>query len=74
MSRASGRIAVKLHKNVTLIRTSEPLSSEEILARKSLSRFILGRLSDCVLLVRPDDLEQAIEELRRAGQTPRVVR
>ena len=74
MSRAAGRIPVKLHKNVTLIRTSEPISAEEILARKSLARFILGRLSDNVLLVRPDELDLAVEELRRAGQTPRVVR
>lgn len=74
MSRAAGRIPVKLHRSVTMIRTSEPLLSEEILARKSLARFILGRLSDSVLLVRPDDLEPAVEELRRAGQTPRVVR
>jgi hypothetical protein len=74
MSRAVGRIPVKLHKNVTLIRTSEPISSEEILARKTLARFILGRLSDCVLLVRPDELDLAVEELRRSGHTPRVVR
>lgn len=74
MSRPAGRIPVKLHKNVTLIRTSEPMASEEILARKALARFILGRLSDTVLLVRPDELEPAVEELRRAGQTPRVVR
>lgn len=74
MSRAAGRIPVKLHRSVTMIRTSEQLLSEEILARKSLARFILGRLSDSVLLVRPDDLEPAVEELRRAGQTPRVVR
>jgi hypothetical protein len=74
MSRAPGRIPVKLHKNVTLIRTADPVSSEEILARKTLSRYLLGRLTDCVLLVRPDELEPAIEELRRAGHTPRVVR
>ena len=74
MSRAAGRTPVKLHKNVTLIRTSDPVSTEEILARKGLARYILGRLTDNVLLVRPDDLEPAIEELRRSGQTPRVVR
>jgi hypothetical protein len=69
MSRASFRIPVKLHKNVTLIRTSEP-----VLARKTLARLILARLSDTFLLVKPDEAEAAIEELRRMGHTPRIAR
>jgi hypothetical protein len=65
---------VKLHKNVTLIRTSEPVLTEELLARKALARTVLARLSDTCLLVKPDDAESAIDELRRMGHTPRIVR
>jgi len=71
---STARIPVKLHKNVTLLRTSEPVLAEELLARKALSRWVLGRLSETVLLVQPDQSEAVFEELRRMGHTPRVVR
>ena len=74
MTSSNARIAVKLHKNVTLVRTTEPVLAEELLARKTLARWIVGRLSDTVLLVVPDEADAVIEELRRMGQTPRVVR
>jgi hypothetical protein len=74
MSRAPSKLLVKLHKNVTLIRTSEVVLTEELLARKSLARLVLARLSDTFLLVKPDEAEAAIEELRRMGHTPRIVR
>ena len=70
----SVRIPVKLHKQVSLIRTSEPLVTEELLARKSMARLVAGRLSDTVLLVRPEDEDVILDELRRMGHTPRVVR
>jgi hypothetical protein len=68
------RIPVKLHKQVALIRTSEPLVTEELLARKSLARLVAGRLSETVLLVRNEDEDAILDELRRMGHTPRVVR
>jgi hypothetical protein len=74
MTSSTVRIPVKLHKNVTLLRTSEPVLAEELLARKALSRWVMGRLSETVLLVQPDQSEAVIEELRRMGHTPRVVR
>ncbi|MFO0910967.1 MAG: hypothetical protein U0794_21955 [Isosphaeraceae bacterium] len=74
MSQSGARIPVKLHRQVSLIRTSEPLVTEELLARKTLARLIAGRLSDTVLLVRPEDEEALLDELRRMGHTPRVVR
>jgi hypothetical protein len=74
MSQPSARIPIKLHKHVALIRTSEPLVAEELLARKALARLLAGRLSDTVLLVRPEDEESLLDELRRMGHTPRVVR
>lgn len=74
MPQPPARIPVKLHKNVSLIRTSEPLVAEELLARKALARLVAGRLSETVLLVRPEDEDALLEELRRMGHTPRVVR
>jgi hypothetical protein len=74
MSQASSRMTVKLHRNVTLIRTSEPVLTEELLARKSLARLVLARLSETFLLVRPDETDAAIDELRKMGHSPRIVR
>lgn len=74
MAAPSLRIPVKLHKHVTLIRTAEPLLVEELLARKNLARLLAGRLSDTVLLVRPEEEDSVLDELRRMGHTPRVVR
>ena len=68
------RIPVKLHKAVSLIRTSDPILIEELLARKTLARLVAGRLSDTVLLVRPEEEDAILDELRRMGHTPRVVR
>ena len=65
---------MKLHKHVTLIRTAEPLLVEELLARKNLARLLAGRLSETVLLVRAEEEDAVLEELRRMGHTPRVVR
>jgi len=74
MTRPNARVPVKLHRNVTLIRASEPIVAEELLARKSLARLILARLSDTVLLVNPDEADAAVAELRKMGQTPRIAR
>jgi hypothetical protein len=68
------RIPVKLHKNVSLVRTTEPVLAEELLARKTLARWVVGRLSDTVLLIQADEPDAVIDELRRLGHTPRVVR
>jgi hypothetical protein len=68
------RIPVKLHKQVSLIRTADPLLTEELLARKTLARMVMGRLSDTVVLVEAEEEDALLEELRRMGHTPRVVR
>jgi hypothetical protein len=68
------RIPVKLHKQVSLIRTVDPILTEELLARKTLARMVVGRLSETVLLVHAEEEEALLEELRRMGHTPRVVR
>lgn len=70
----TARIPVKLHRQVSLIRTADPILAEELLARKSLARLIAGRLSEAVLLVRPEEEDAILDELRRMGHTPRIIR
>jgi hypothetical protein len=72
--RSASRVPVKLHKNVALVRTTDPVLAQELLSRKTLARWVLGRLSETVLLVQADQSDTVIEELRRMGHTPRVVR
>ncbi len=74
MANPVARIPVKLHKQVSLIRTADPMLAEELLARKSLAKLILGRISDTVLLVHAEEEDAIIDELKRMGQTPRVAR
>ena len=68
------RMPIKLHKQVALIRVADPILAEELLARKTLVRLVAGRLSDTVLLVRAEEEDAILDELRRMGHTPRVVR
>ncbi len=74
MPNPAARIPVKLHRQVSLIRTADPMLTEELLARKTLARLVVGRLSDTVLLVHAEEEDAILDELRRMGQTPRVVR
>jgi hypothetical protein len=74
MPSPAARIPVKLHRQVSLIRTADPVLTEELLARKSLAKLVVGRLSDTVLLVHAEEEDAILDELRRMGQTPRVVR
>jgi hypothetical protein len=66
------RIPVKLHRRVCLVQTEDAVLAEELLARKKLSRDIVGRLTDRVLLVRPGRVEAVVEELQKMGHTPQV--
>ncbi len=67
------RLPVKLHRRVCLVQTEDALLAEELLARKKLGQDIVGRLTDCVLLVRPGRVEAVIQELQKMGHTPQVV-
>ena len=68
------RIPVKLHRNVSLIKTSHAHVTEELLARRKLNGMLAGRLTEHVLLVRPGEEAAVIEELRKIGQSPQVIR
>jgi hypothetical protein len=67
------RIPVKLHRRVCLVQTEDAVLAEELLARKKLAQDVVGRLTDCVLLVRPGRVDGVIAELQRMGHTPQVL-
>lgn len=69
----NARIPVKVHRSVSLVRTSDAMVAHELLARPKLSRLIVGQLRDDVLLVRPGMVDEVVGELRRMGHTPRIV-
>lgn len=68
------RIPVKIHKRVSLLRVADAVLAEELLARKGIARLVVGRLSPTVLLVKQEEEEGLLDELRRIGQTPRIIR
>ncbi len=67
------RIPVKLHRQVALIQTEDPVLARELLASKKLAQDIVGQLADCVLLVRQGRVDAVVQELRHMGHTPQVV-
>lgn len=67
------RLAVKLHRRVSLIRTEDAILAAELLSHGALARELLGRLAEDILLVRPDRVEAVIEELQRMGHKPKVI-
>jgi hypothetical protein len=67
-----GRISVKLHRRVCLVQTEDAVLAEELLARKKLAQDVVGRLTDCILLVRPGRAEAVVAELQKMGHTPSV--
>lgn len=72
--RGQARIPVKLHRNVSLVKVNDTHIAEELLARRKLAGLLAGRLTDHVLLVRPGQEAGVIEELRKIGQSPQVIR
>ena len=74
MTNAPGaRLAAKLHRRVCLVLTEDAVLAEELLARKKLAGEVAGRLTDRVLLIRPNRLESVLDELKKMGHTPQVV-
>jgi hypothetical protein len=71
---AQTRIPVKLHRHVSLVKVNDAHLAEELLARRKLAGLLAGRLTDQVLLVRPGQEAAVVEELRRIGQSPQVIR
>ena len=70
---SGARLPVKLHRRVCLVQTEDAVLAEELLARKKLAQDLVGRLTDCVVLVRPGRADAVIQELQKMGHTPQVV-
>ena len=70
---ANAKIPVKVHRNVSLIRTNEPILADELLARPKLGRLVVGRLVGDVLLIRAGKMQEVLSELKKMGHTPQVV-
>jgi hypothetical protein len=68
-----GRIAVKLHRRVCLVRTEDPVLAQELLADRKLAQEVVGRLTDNVLLLRPGRVAAVVQELQKLGHTPQVL-
>ncbi|HYH68654.1 MAG TPA: hypothetical protein VD866_28435 [Urbifossiella sp.] len=69
----TARLSAKLHRRVCLVLTEDAVLAEELLARKKLAAEVAGRLSDRVLLIRPNRLDAVLDELKKMGHTPQVV-
>lgn len=73
MTNPIARLPAKLHRKVCLVLTEDAVLAEELLARKKLAAEVAGRLSEKVLLIRPNRLDLVLDELRKMGHTPQVV-
>ncbi len=73
MTNPTARLAAKLHRRVCLVLTEDAVLAEELLARKKLASEVAGRLSERVLLIRPNRLDSVLDELKKMGHTPQVV-
>ena len=60
-----------LFTNTALVECVEPSALEEILGA-GLARYVVRRLSDTVVVVDHERLEEILKLLRRQGQTPKV--
>lgn len=69
----AARLSAKLHRRVCLVLTEDAVLAEELLARKKLAAEVAGRLSERVLLIRPNRLDAVLDELKKMGHTPQVV-
>ena len=69
----NAKIPVKVHRNVSLVKTADAMISQELIARPKLSRMIVGQLREDVLLVRPGMVDEVVAELKKMGHTPRIV-
>lgn len=67
---ASGAV---LHTNLTLIEVAEPELLDELKADRRLGAMIVAQLSDRVAMVKPEDRARFLQQLFRAGHTPKVI-
>lgn len=63
---------VVLHEGMTLVETDDPLLLVELLAEPRLRAAVELQLSPCAALVRPGAGASFLQELMKAGHTPKV--
>jgi hypothetical protein len=61
-----------LHTNLTIIEVAEPELLDELQADRRLGPMLVAQLSDHVAVVRPEDRDRFLQQLLRAGHTPKV--
>ena len=61
-----------LHTNLTIIEVTEPELLDELQADRRLGSMLVAQLSDRVAVVRPEDRDRFLQQLLRAGHTPKV--
>lgn len=62
-----------LHANLTVIEVADPLLLEELRVDRRLGPLIVAQLSDRVAIIKPEDREQVVKQLLKAGHTPKVI-
>jgi len=72
-SRTTDASGAVLHTNLTLIEVAEPEFLDELRADRRLGAMIVAQLSDRVAVVRAEDRARFLQQLFRAGHTPKVI-
>jgi hypothetical protein len=62
-----------LHESVSLIEVATPFLLDTFLSNPRTAPLIMTRLSDCVAVVAPHQLDELLERLKKLGQLPKVV-
>jgi hypothetical protein len=61
-----------LHTNLTIIEVTEPELLDELQADRRLGPMLVAQLSDRFAVVRPEDRDRFLQQLLKAGHTPKV--
>jgi hypothetical protein len=72
MSKTLNTPPLVLHANLPLLEVAEGWILEALLADGQARRLIVTRLSECVAIVAPGQLEVLVARLRKLGYTPRL--
>lgn len=62
-----------LHLNAALLQCAEPALLTELMRRSSLEKFVVKKLSETVVLVEPQKVEEIRQELTKKGYMPSLV-
>ena len=66
------RNAPVMHHNLPVLEVAEPATLDQLLADPATGQFLLGRLSDSIAVVAPEQFDTLIARLRKLGHLPKV--